>query len=434
MDGILLLLFGISIILSMIFDFNIVYPLIFGSFCFAVIAKRRGFSRNEIFKMMTKGTKTALIVISIFVFIGLITGAWRIAGTIPFFVYWGTKLIAPSLFILCAFLITCFMALILGSSFGTAGTIGVVMMILARSGGVSVPMTAGAVLAGAFWGDRCSPISSSANLVAAITGTDLMKNIKNMLRSAAVPMMLTCIFYGILSYFNPLTASQTAIADNISANYNLNFIVFLPAMIILILPFFKCKIKVSMAISIVLACGIALFMQGASVIDIIRSLFIGYKPDFTGEFADIIAGGGLISMFKAAMIVLTASTYSGVIEKIGIFDALEKLIMKYMAKLGKFTTAAAVSVVMSMISCNQTLAIMLTEQVMRKPNIEMNIDKYDTALDLEDSAVLLPTLIPWNIASAVPLSVMGAPTYSIIFGFYLYALPLWRVIREKMGK
>ena len=189
-----------------------------------------------------------------------------------------------------------------------------------------------------------------------------------------------------------------------------------------------------MAISIVLACGIALFMQGASVIDIIRSLFIGYKPDFTGEFADIIAGGGLISMFKAAMIVLTASTYSGVIEKIGIFDALEKLIMKYMAKLGKFTTAAAVSVVMSMISCNQTLAIMLTEQVMRKPNSEMKIDKYDTALDLEDSAVLLPTLIPWNIASAVPLSVMGAPIYSIVFGFYLYALPLWRVVREKMGK
>ncbi|MBQ2910964.1 MAG: Na+/H+ antiporter NhaC family protein, partial [Clostridia bacterium] len=311
---------------------------------------------------------------------------------------------------------------------------GVVMMILARSGGVSVPMTAGAVLAGAFWGDRCSPISSSANLVAAITGTDLMKNIRNMMRSAAVPMVLTCIFYGILSYFNPLTASQTAIADNIAANYNLNFIVFLPAMIILILPFFKCKIKVSMAISIVLACGIALFMQGASVIDIIRSLIIGYKPGFTGEFADIIAGGGLISMFKAAMIVLTASTYSGVIEKIGIFDALEKLIMKYMAKLGKFTTAAAVSVVMSMISCNQTLAIMLTEQVMRKPNSEMKIDKYDTALDLEDSAVLLPTLIPWNIASAVPLSGMGAPTYSIIFGFYLYALPLWRVVREKMGK
>ena len=119
-------------------------------------------------------------------------------------------------------------------------------------------------------------LSDFVELVAAITGTDLMKNIKNMMRSAAVPMVFTCIFYGILSYFNPLTASQTAIADNISANYNLNFIVFLPALVILILPFFKCKIKVSMAISIALACGIALFMQGASVIDIIRSLFIGY--------------------------------------------------------------------------------------------------------------------------------------------------------------
>ncbi|MBR5265049.1 MAG: Na+/H+ antiporter NhaC family protein [Clostridia bacterium] len=430
MDAILLLLFGISIILSMIFNFNIVYPLIFGSFCFAIIAKRRGFEWGEICKMMTKGTKTAFIVIQIFIFIGLITGAWRICGTIPFFVYWGTKLIAPSLFILCAFLITCFMALILGSSFGTAGTIGVVMMILARSGGVSVPMTAGAVLAGAFWGDRCSPISSSANLVAAITSTDLMKNIRNMLRSSAVPMILTCIFYGILSVFNPLTSSQSNIASEISANYNLNFIVFLPAVIILILPFFKCKIKVSMAISIVLACGIAVFMQGASIIDVLGSLLLGYKPDFVGEFADIIAGGGLISMFKAAMIVLTASTYSGIIEKIGIFDALEKLIMKNMARLGKFTTAAVVSIVMSMISCNQTLAIMLTEQVMRKPNAEMKIDKYDTALDLEDSAVVTATLIPWNIASAVPLSVIGAPAYSVIFGFYLYALPLWRVMRE----
>lgn len=136
--------------------------------------------------------------------IGFITAAWQMSGTVTVFAYYGIKTITPSLFLLIAFLVSCLLSYALGTSFGVAGTVGIVFMTLARSGGVNPAITAGELMSGIFFGDRSSPVSSSANLVAGITKTDVLKNVKLMMKTGGLPLAATFILYAVLSIANPL--------------------------------------------------------------------------------------------------------------------------------------------------------------------------------------------------------------------------------------
>ena len=165
-----------------------------GLVTFYTVARRRGFTREELLPMMKAGAKRGLIVVKIFILIGLLTALWRSGGTITFFVYHGIRLIPPGWFILAGFGLTCLLGYALGTSFGITGTVGVILMTIARSGGVPPALMAGVVLSGAYFGDRTSPASSCANLVATITGTDIFHNVRGMLKSALVPMIATTAF------------------------------------------------------------------------------------------------------------------------------------------------------------------------------------------------------------------------------------------------
>ncbi|MBP2666886.1 MAG: Na+/H+ antiporter NhaC-like protein, partial [Firmicutes bacterium] len=161
------------------------------------------------------GSKQSLVVIRIFVLIGAITAVWRACGTIPFIVYHGIGLMNAQYFILSAFLLSAMVSFLLGTSFGTVGTMGVVLMVLAKSGNVDVDVTAGAIIAGAYFGDRCSPMSSSATLVAALTGTQLYLNLGNMLKTSVLPFLLSCFGYVFLSLNNPLIVGNNPIVSAI---------------------------------------------------------------------------------------------------------------------------------------------------------------------------------------------------------------------------
>ena len=167
------LVFIITLIVTLTFGWSMAIALFVGLVVFVLTGLHRKFSFKDLMKMVYLGGKTSFVVLRILVLIGLLTALWRSSGTISFFVYYGISMITPSLFIVITFLITLILSFALGTSFGIAGTAGVLLMVLAQSGGVSEAVTAGAIMSGAYFGDRCSPASSSASLVAAVTFTDL---------------------------------------------------------------------------------------------------------------------------------------------------------------------------------------------------------------------------------------------------------------------
>lgn len=418
-----------SILLVCIFNnIFVFYPLMGCLVVFGLIAIKRGFTLKEILIMSFKGGKKAVIVLQIFILIGAIISTWMSAGTVPAIVYYGMKIINPNIFILSAFLLCSFVSFLLGTSFGTVGTVGMAIIVMARGGGVSIPITAGAILSGAYFGDRCSPMSSSANLVASLTNTELYTNIKNMFKTSIVPLILSCILFGIFSIKYPLYSSKSNIILEITKNYNINIIVFIPAVLIFVLSTLKVNVKLSMFLSIVLALMISIWVQHYSISKVLYFITFGFTLDKNNPLVSIIRGGGILSMLKTALIVFVSSAITGIFEGTEMLESIKNLTMKTKNSYEVFLCTILISIVSAAFGCTQAIAIILTEHLMEKTYGNKNIDKHKLAVDIENSAVVLAPLIPWNIAVLIPLTSLNAGINSILFSFYLMLIPITNLV------
>ena len=426
---VVLILFFVSLIFSIYKGIALLYPLSLGLIYFIIIALRRGHTLNELGKMIVTGSRKSLIVIKIFALIGAITAVWRACGTVSFIVYYGISFMSAQYFILFTFLLCCIVSFLLGTSFGTVGTIGVVLIVLAKSGGVDVNVAAGAIIAGAYFGDRCSPMSSSASLVAALTNTDLYIN---MIKTSIVPFAFSMIGYVILSYWNPLDFQNNQIGNEIIQSFDISIIVLLPAIIILIAAAFKVDVKLSMSISIVAGIVIGIFIQHKTVVEMLNYITMGYNMDGNSFFAGIIKGGGLYSMLNVALIVLLSSAYSGIFEGTGLLRGIEQFFERLSRKIGVYPTTIVTSTASAAFGCNQTLAVILTYQFEHKIYEKYKLNKYRLALDLENTVIVISALIPWNIAGAFPAAALSADSGFIIYAFYLFLVPLINLFTKKM--
>jgi len=417
-------LFFTSLLISLYHKVPILYPLLFGLGCFSVVALRRGHTLPALLSLMAGSARKSLIVIKIFVLIGIITAVWRACGTISFIVYYGILFMSAKYFILSAFLLSCLVSFLLGTSFGTVGTIGVVLMVLAKSGGVDINMAAGAIIAGAYFGDRCSPMSSSANLIASLTNTKLYININNMTKTAVIPFALSVIAYLYLSFSQPLAFYNDQIIQEILTSFDISPVVLTPAILILLLAALRVDVKLSMGLSIVTGIVIALVVQQVNVGALAKYIVIGYSMDTDGFFAGIIKGGGLYSMLNVALIVLISSAFAGIFQGAGLLREIEGFFAKLSDKTSVYGTTLASSIATAGFACNQTLAVMLSHQIMNKLYEKKQLSNYRLAVDLENTVILISALIPWNIAGAVPAVMLSADAGFIMYAFYLFLVPL----------
>ena len=256
------IVFIASMIATIALDLSMVWALLVGLGAFLSVGKLRGFGFGEQMQMGMESLKDSKGVVQIMLIIGLITATWRVSGTITVFVYYGIRIISPPTFLLVAFLLACLLSYALGTSYGVAGTVGVIFMALARSGDVDPVIAAGVILSGVYFGDRCSPASSCANLVAGVTGTDIFTNVKLMLRTAGLPFALTLIAYAVLSFQNPISHVDETLVRAFEEQFSLSFWAFLPAIFMLVMPFLKVKVKYAMLTSIASGILVAWLIQG----------------------------------------------------------------------------------------------------------------------------------------------------------------------------
>ena len=408
------------------------YPLLVSLLIFVVISFKRGFGAGNILEMIYKGSKKSFIILEIFVLIGAITSLWMASGTIPAMVYYGNMLISPNYFILSAFLITCFVAFLLGTSFGTVSTIGIVMIVMARAGGVNTNVAAGAIIAGAYFGDRMSPVSSSANLVAHLTETDLYENIKNMFKTSWFPFLISTIIYLVISFIYPLNFHDNNMKIEILKAFKINMIVLLPALSILVFSFFKVNVKISMFTSICIAAILGIIMQHSTGIDILKYAITGYEMDSSSPLYAIIKGGGVLSMLKTSIVVIISSAFSGIFEGTGILSSLDNLISRANTRFELFFTTIIVSAVTAAFGCTQALSIILTDQLVKKTYKDKGVSNKELAVDIENTAVLISPAIPWNIAGLVPATNLGVGIGFIPFAFYLFLVPIYNLLYIKL--
>jgi len=307
---------------------------------------------------------------------------------------------------------------------GTCGVVGIAFMVMAKSGGVNLAATAGAVIAGAYFGDRCSPMSSSASFVAFLTDTNIYDNIRNMFKSGIIPFMLSVVFYALVSYVFPMNISTNTINNEILRAFNLNVVVFIPAIIIIMFSLFKVKVKISMSVSIIAALLISIFVQGESLSDCLRYMIYGFSLDKSDPLYTIIKGGGIISMLRTSLIVFLASIIAGIVEETEMLNKIEDITQRADSRYGIFRNVFITSIFTAAVGCSQTFAVMLTHLLNKKAYEKNNLDNLSLAMDLENTAILIAALIPWNAALLTPMTILGSDISCIPYLAYIYILPV----------
>lgn len=416
-----LIVFAVTLIGSIMAGIPILAALAIGYLIFFAYSLNCGYSAKGIFAMSWKGIKTAKNILLTFLFIGMLTALWRAAGTIPAIVSYCAGLMNPAVMILMAFLLNCLVSVLTGTAFGTAATMGVICMTMAKAVGCNEILAGGAILSGVFFGDRCSPVSTSALLVAELTHTNIFDNIRLMVKTTILPLILTCVFYGVCGIVFPAAGSgNLSLAESFSSVFRLGLIPILPAVVIMVLSLFRVQVRKAMLASIVTALGVCLFWQHTDPSLIVGILVGGYKsPD--PAISSMIDGGGIMSMVRVALIITISSSYSGIFEETGLLNGLKSKMGTVSRKITPFGTILMTSVAAGMVACNQTLATMLVDQICK----ELEPDPQKFAIDMENSVIVVAPLVPWSIAGAVPLASVSAPLTSIVAAVFLYLLPLW---------
>lgn len=425
LELILLGCFAAALLACVGLGLSILYAMAVGLVLFGGYGLYRGNPLPAVVKMAASGVKTVKNILLIFIYIGLITVVWRACGTIPFVVYHAVKLCTPGVMVLVTFLLCCAISVLTGTAFGTAATVGVICATMAGSMGIPPVFTGGAVVAGSYFGDRCSPMSTSALLVSELTGTSIYKNIVGMVKTAAVPFALTCGVYLAMGLAGSHTAGSADLQEVFARSFNLHPVTFLPAVVIIIMSLLRTGVKKTMAVSIAVGAVIAVAVQGVPVGDLARMAVLGYKPA-DPQLAALLSGGGIVSMVRVFCIILMSSCYAGIFEGTGFLAGIQTQLEAVSRRLSPFGCIFVTSCVSAMVACNQTLTIMLTHQLCQT----VEPDRQKLAIHLENTAVLIPCLVPWSIAGTVPLASVGAPNLGLAFGVYLWILPLWNLFVE----
>ena len=415
-------LFSLSLIICLLLKFSIVYALIIGYIIFISYGLIKGYNLKVLVKKSFEGMLTVKNILLVFILIGMITALWRASGTIAFIVYMGSKLISPSILILITFLLCAMLSLLIGTSLGTAATMGVICFSIGKTMGINPYYIGGAVLSGIYFGDRCSPMSTSALLISELTKTNLYTNIKMMIKTSIIPFIVTCVFYLFLGFKSTISPVSVDVTEVFKQNYNLNILVIIPAILIIVLSLLKINVKKTMLVSIVISFFISIFIQKESVLSIIKYCIYGYYNS-NEKLNLMMKGGGILSMINVGLIVGISSSYSGIFKETKMLVPLKEYLKGFSEKTSNYFVIFLSSIISGAIACNQSLGIILTNELS-----EVLVDKQERAIILENTVVLLAGLIPWNTAMVVPLRTLDVGIMSGFFAFYLYFLPLWNLI------
>ena len=420
-----IVLFCAALLVCVVLKVNILYALAAGLVIFTLYGKKQGFSWRELGEMIVSGVKTSTSVLLVFPLIGMLTAFWRACGALPLIICCAVDLIRPEILVLMTFLLNCGVSVLTGTAFGTAATMGTICVSVGVSMGMDPVLLGGAMLAGVYFGDRCSPVSTSALLVSELTGTDIYDNIRRMVKTALVPFLLSCGIFLLLGLSGGDGGARADLWPLYGREMTLTWVMCLPAVLIFVLSLLHVKVKRAMAASILTSVLLCIFVRHLDALTLLRTAVCGYTAA-DAEVGAMLNGGGMLSMLRLMLIITISSAYSGIFRRTGLLDGLCGRVTALSERTSPYASMLLTAVLASLLACNQTLTIILTNQLCA-PSQK---DKEEFAVNLENSAVVVAPLIPWSIAGATPLSTVGAPMTGMAFACFLYILPLCELVRR----
>lgn len=426
MEIISLALFMGLLLLCIMADISVLFALAGGYVFFFLHAIRKGLSPIKILQLSYEGICRVRTSLLTFALIGMLTALWRCAGTIPAIVTYSMELVVPEIILPLIFWMNCLISFLTGTSFGTVATMGVICMTVATAMQVDPMLAGGAIMSGIYFGDRCSPVSASALLIAEVTGTNIYDNIRAMVRTSIVPFVFSSAAYLVLGMgLESASYNDINLVEVFSTEFRTGAWALIPALTIVLMSLLRAKIKITLAVGILASILTAILYQNADLIKIADTMIFGYHAE-SRVLQPMIDGGGLLSMVKVAAIVCISASYSGIFRETGMLAGVQKKLLSLRHRLPPFALVLPTAILTCAIGCNQSLGVLLTSQICE----EIVPDRHRMACYLENSVIVLAPMMIWSIAAEVPLAATGAPAGSLVFAFYLYMIPAWTLITD----
>jgi len=425
-----LMVFIISVGL-IVFKASIQIMLLLALFTLIPFMFRLGFTYKEVEKTMFTSMLKALQPSLILITVGILIGAWMAAGTVPALIYYGIQAISPQFFLVTALLFCSVVSVATGSSWATLGTAGIAMIGVGHSLGVPIAMTAGAIVSGAYFGDKLSPLSDTTNLAAAVVGIDVFTHVKHMLWTTIPAYIVTAIIFTVIG-LNIQVATVNSEEVNILTNYlgnnfQLGIFAFLPAIVLFILLITKQPAITSVLIGGLVGALVAVLYQGVSLTSIFDILYNGFFVESGIEAVDtLLQRGGLVSMLPMVAIFLFALGLGGLLNASGVLVTIISSIVGAIKSRG---ILVSVTMVMSYFTLalggTFSFAGVMTGTFMRPLYDKFNLKPENLSRTMEDCATQGCALLPWTASGVFTATALGVPTLTYLpFCFLAMITPL----------
>ena len=407
--------------------------LILASCVALIIGVKNGYNWREIEKAVSQGIANTFGAILILMVVGMLIGSWILSGTVPAMIYYGLQIINPTIFYFTACILSAIAAISIGSSWTVASTIGIGLMGIAAGLGLEPEITAGAIISGAYFGDKMSPLSDTTNLAPAVAGTDLFTHISHMTWTTIPSISIAVILYLIIGLTSDINTDNIDISDQlllIESNFNIGVFLLLPLVIVFILAVKKNPAFPTLVIGTMVGVVMAVTFQqdvifkfaGANDrMDVIilldgiwQSLFAGYTAN-TGDASmdELLSQGGMAGMLDTIWLVMCAITFGSILEKLGLLKRLVMGMIEMAQTTGSLILVTALTCIgVNILAADQYIAIVLPGRMYRLEFKRRKLAAKNLSRVLEDTGTVTSVLVPWNTCGAFFSSTLGIATFA----------------------
>lgn len=366
--------------------------------------------------------------------VGILIAAWLIGGTLPSLIYYGLELISPRAIVPLAFILCSITSVCTGTSFGCIATMGLALYGIGINLGIPSGVIAGAVVSGAYFGDKMSPMSDTTNLAPAMAETDLYSHIGSMLYTTAPATLVCIVLYYIIGAKYAQDAYDAAavqlMQETLAANFNIRLVCLVPLIMILVLAILKVPSIMTMGITAVVSVILAMATQGAGLSAIMSAAMNGYVSNTGVAMVDtILTRGGIKSMAGTFALLLFAGFMAGPMSAAGILDAFVAILMKVVKSVRSLVVSTLIfGWGIIVLTGNQMMGIVIPGKAMGKMYDELDVHRKVLSRSLEDSATISAAIVPWSTAAAYIMGVLGVGTEYIPYALLCYVVPVFSIL------
>lgn len=392
-----------------------------------------------------KSTTGALLIL---LMVGSLAGTWLISGIIPTMIYYGLQILNPTIFLVATLIICAVISVATGSSWTTSATVGIALIGIAEALGISVGMTAGAIISGAYFGDKLSPLSDTTNLAPAMAGTDLFTHIRYMMYTTVPSMIVSIIFFIILGF----TIEPTGITDTssiltaIEASFNISPWLFLVPVLVIVLIVKKTSPLIALLLGTLLGAVAALIFQPEIVTAVSGADSLTFQSGYKGlmnaitidtninteneQLNDLFSSGGMAGMLGTIWLIICAMVFGGIMDAIGALATISRALLNlFHTTFGLFASTVISCLTLNATASDQYLAIVVPGKMFAKAYKDKGLAPENLSRTLEDSGTVTSALIPWNTCGAYHSGVLGVPVASyFIYAIFNYISPFMTLL------